>query len=138
MKAVGQTLWDHIETTLIGSTNTATDWTNTLDDGVVVDEANINEMVQEKFAGGNKSYDGIYAFTNGTKQYKLKAKPLQNKTTRETHRYGEVRRGGENKVNIVAYPAADGANVFNLHIQVRKARYARPTVVVDADGFTRV
>jgi hypothetical protein len=130
MNAVGQTLWDHIETKLMGSKSTGTDWKNTLDYGVIVDEPNLNEMVTEKFGGFNKAIE----FRNGTAQYRMKVLPVQNKNTRDHHAYGSVRGGGENKVNIVAWPAAGGGNVFNLHVQVRKAAYV-VTTTVDEDGF---
>jgi hypothetical protein len=55
----------------MGSTNTPTDWMDNLDHGVTLDEANINEMVSEKFRGGTNGYNGTCAFTNGTSQYKL-------------------------------------------------------------------
>jgi hypothetical protein len=64
----------------------------------------------------------------------MKALPLQNKNTREHHAYGSQKGGGENKVNIIAYPAAGGKNVFNLHIQVRKGAYLVSTTI-DDEGF---
>jgi hypothetical protein len=130
MNAVGQTLWDYIETKLMASTNTAVDWKNTLDYGVTVDEPNLNEMVNAKFGG----FDRAISFRNGTAQYRMKVRPLQNKNTRDHHAYRSVKGGGENKVNIVAWPAAGGKDVFDLHVQVRKAGYV-VTTTVDDEGF---
>lgn len=131
MNAVAQTLWDYIETKLMGAKNTAVDWTNRLDYGITVNEPDVDEMVKEKFGG----YKKVYEFRNGTTQYLMKVLPLQNKNTRDHHAYGSVRGGGENKINVVAYPAAGGENVFNLHVQVRKTAYV-VTTTIDADGWT--
>lgn len=130
MNSVGQALWDHIVTKLVGSKDTAADWKNTLDYGITVDEPNLNEMVTEKFGRFNRAVK----FTNGTTQYLMKVLPLQNKNTRGHHAYGSVKGGGENKVNIVAWPEAGGGNVFNLHVQVRKTAYV-VTTTTDDDGW---
>lgn len=130
MNAAAQKLWDYIETNLMGSKNTATDWANTLDYGVTVHEGDVNEIAREKFGG----YDTPISFRNGTTQYRMKILPLQNKNTRDHHAYGSVRGGGENKINVVAWPAGGGGNVFNLHVQVRKDAYV-VTTTVDEDGF---
>ncbi|NBC12983.1 MAG: hypothetical protein GVY09_06480 [Gammaproteobacteria bacterium] len=42
---------------------------------------------------------------------------MQNKNTRAAHQYGEVRGGGENKVNVLCFKDGSNAVGFNLHIQ---------------------
>lgn len=124
------TLWRWIETELLGSEDTSTDWSNTLDYGVTVTKDDIDGLVKEKFG----AYERWIRFTNGSTLYKLKALPIQNKNTRGKHAYKTVKGGGENKVNIVAWPAAGGANVFNLHVQVRVHKYV--ATVTDDDGWS--
>ena len=120
LNAKAQVIWTYIETKLLP---TMTGWDNTLDYGTTVDEPDIDNMVAEKFG----SYNRFTTFTIGTTQYRLVAKPLQNKNTRLIKSYGSVKGGGENKVNIMAYlhrGKGDPAIGFNLHIQVRKAAAA--------------
>lgn len=123
-------LWRWIETKLLGSKDTGKDWHNTLDYGITVTKDDIDGLVNEKFGG----YEQAICFTNGTTQYKVKALPIQNKNTRAKHAYKSVKGGGENKCNIVAWPAAGGANVFNLHIQVRLHKVE--VTVTDDDGWS--
>ncbi|MBU6258892.1 MAG: hypothetical protein KGN16_07855 [Burkholderiales bacterium] len=125
-----KTLWRWIETELLGAENTATAWNNKLDYGTTVTEDDIDGLVSETFGG----YERWIQFRNGETQYKLKALPVQNKHTRTDHAYKTVKGGGENKVNIVAWPAKGGANVFNLHIQVRL--YKKTVAVTDDEGWT--
>lgn len=113
-----QNLWDWIETQLLGD-EARSKWSNTASYGPTVDEDHLNDMVKEKFGTFNK----IYNFTNKTQRYNLKALPLQNKHSRTRKAYQNYH-GGENMVNIVAWPVGGGKNVFNLHIQVRKKAYA--------------
>lgn len=130
MTPAASTLWRSLETTLFASENTAKDWSNTLDYGVKVTKEDIDSLVTEKSGGFEKPI----RFTNGTKQYKCKAMPVQNKNTREKNAYGSVKGGGENKVNIVAWPHEGGANVFNLHVQVRVHKITVTTT--DASGWS--
>lgn len=122
MTPTAETLWRWIETYLMKNTKR---WDNKLDYGVTVDEADIDDFVNGKFGG----YSQNKWFTIGQQRYKMKAFPLQNKNTREEHQYGQVRGGGENKVNVLCYKDGGSEAGFNLHIQVRRkesaARYAK-------------
>jgi hypothetical protein len=132
MNSVGQNLWDYV-VALCGSANTAADWSNTLAYPVpYVDEENINEMVQEKFNG----YNGIATFGNGVKQYKMTAKPIQNKATRGAKKYVIKGDHGESYCNIIAHAAGRrGQLAFNLHVNIRKKRVVVINVVTTAtDG----
>ncbi|MFW5738919.1 MAG: hypothetical protein ACOC1F_00990 [Myxococcota bacterium] len=117
MGPAAQQLWDWIQTELIGD-ETRAKWTNTVSYGVTVDEDHLNEMVIAVFGGFNR----IRGFTNKSDRFKMKALPLQNKHSRTRKAYQNYH-GGENMVNIVAFPVG-GKNVFNLHVQVRKQAYA--------------
>ena len=118
MGSEAQKLWDWIQTELLGDEQ-RTKWTNTASYGVTVDEDHLNDMVDSVFGGFNT----VLRFTNKTERFNMKVLPLQNKHSRTRKAYQNYH-GGENMVNVVAWPVAGGSNVFNLHVQVRKKAYA--------------
>lgn len=132
MNSVGQNLWDYV-VALCGSADTAANWNNKLAYPVpYVDEENIDEMVQVKFSG----YNGVVNFGNGSKQYKMTAKPIQNKATRAAKSYAIDGDHGESYCNIIAHSVGRrGALAFNLHVNIRKTRVVVVNVVTTAtDG----
>lgn len=113
MTPVADTLWRWIETYLMKD---QTAWDNKLDYGTTVDEDDMDSMVTDKFG----KYSKYKWFSIGSNRYKMKALPLQNKNNRAQHAYGQVRGGGENKVNILCFKDGENEVGFNLHIQVRR------------------
>lgn len=103
-------------------------------------ESIVNEMVESKF-GGYRKYSSIYI---GSKKYRVKVLPKQNKFNRPKNQYHHVE-AAENFVNIMVYkynPNKDADDtMLNIHIVLQtlasenaKARKAEKAKV-DADGF---